>query len=233
MKNRLSKVLAASGVASRRKCEELIIAGKVVVNGHMVCVPQTIVDAYADCIAVSGRKIQLEERKFYYILNKPVGYVCTSQEKQGGAKRILDLFSHFPYRLFTAGRLDQLTSGLICVTNDGLFANRIIHPSYNHSREYLAKTDQEITLDHLTTISEGIWIGPSLIKPLTVKKIRRGTLKIVVAEGKKHEVRILLAAAKLTVRELIRLRIGPLSLGSLMPGEFREMTHPEILSILR
>jgi len=228
MKKRLSKTLAAAGVASRRACEELIFAGRVIVNGHVVRTPQTLVEPSVDLITVNGKNIKQEEKKVYYLLNKPLGYICTTVEKKMGAKRVLDLFAHLPYRLFTAGRLDQATTGLILVTNDGLFANRIIHPSFNVAKEYLAKTDQEITFEHLKSISDGVWIQKTLVRPLSVKKVRRGTLKIIISEGKKHEVRTLLAEAGLTVKELSRLRIGPLSIGALAPGEFRELKEEEI-----
>ena len=228
MKKRLSKALAACGVASRRACEELIFEGRVRVNGVIRCLPQTLVDISVDSLLVDGKKIKSEENKVYYLLNKPSGYICTTVEKKMGAKRVLDLFSHLPYRLFTAGRLDQETTGLIIVTNDGVFANRVIHPSFNISKEYLAKTEQESGSTHLKTLSEGVWIQGVHIRPLSVKKVRRGTLKIVVAEGKKHEVRTLLAEAHLTVKELVRLRIGPLTLGSLAPGDYRELKSDEI-----
>jgi 23S rRNA pseudouridine2605 synthase len=227
-KKRLSKVLAAAGIHSRRACEELIFAGKVTVNGQRVTMPQHLVDPEVDIIALSGKKIPTEEKKVYFLLNKPPGLICTNTQKKGGAKRVIDLFSHLPHRLFTAGRLDQATGGLIIVTNDGTFANRLIHPSFNHSKEYLAKVDQEITFEHLQALSEGVQIEKSLVKPLAVKKIRRGTLKISVAEGKKHEVRTLLSTAGLTIRELTRLRIGPLLLSGLQPGEYRELTPHEM-----
>jgi len=228
MKKRLSKILAASGVASRRACEELIFAGRVAVNGKVVCVPQTLVDPLDADISINGKKIKNEEKKVYFLLHKPAGYICTTVEKKVGAKRVLDLFSHLPYRLFTAGRLDCETTGLLIVTNDGTFANRMVHPSFNISKEYLAKTDQEITPDHLQRLFEGIWIQNTHIKPLSVKKVRRGTVKITVAEGKKHEVRSLLSGAHLTAKELIRLRIGPLLLGALAPGEYRELSQHEL-----
>lgn len=228
MKNRLSKVLAASGVASRRACEELIFAGRVSVNGTTVYLPQTPVNSQVDRIAVDGKKIQKEEKKVYFLLNKPLGFICTDVQKKLGAKRVVDLFSHLPLRLFTAGRLDQNTAGLILVTNDGEFVNRVIHPSFHHAKEYLAKTNQEITFQHLTALSGGMQVQNVFVRPISVKKIRRGTLKIVVAEGKKHEVRKLLENAKLTVRELTRIRIGPLTLGNLAPGEYRELTLQEI-----
>ncbi len=228
MMNRLSKILAAAGVASRRAAEELIFNGRVTVNGRVVRLPQTMVDPVTDHIIVNGRPIRPLEKKVYYLLNKPLGYICTTVEKQGGAKRVLDLFAHLPYRLFTAGRLDQETTGLMIITNDGPFANRVIHPSYNHTKEYLAKLDQEITSDHLKQLSEGISLQNTFVKPTSVKKVRRGTLKVVISEGKKHEVRELLTQAGLTIRELTRLRIGSLLLGNLAPGEFREMTQDEI-----
>lgn len=230
MKNRLSKILAASGVASRRACEELIFDGKVAVNGEVTFTPQTMVDPAVDSITVSGKKVKSVEKKVYFLLNKPAGYICTTVEKQMGAKRVLDLFAHLPHRLFTAGRLDQATTGLIIVTNDGHFANQAIHPSYGHSKEYLAKTLQEITAEHLYILSEGAWIEGSHVRPLSVKKVRKGTVKIVIAEGKKHEVRTLLAEAGLTVNELTRLRIGPLSIGSLAPGQYRELSYQEIIA---
>jgi 23S rRNA pseudouridine2605 synthase len=230
MKNRLSKTLAAAGIASRRACEELIFAGKVSVNGNVIFTPQTLVDPAHDVIIVQGKRVEAQKKKVYFLLNKPAGVICTSVEKVGGAKRVLDIFGHIPYRLFTAGRLDQETTGLIIVTNDGAFANRVIHPSFNHSKEYLAKTDQEITHEHLKLLSEGVRIERSVVKPLSVKKVRRGTVKVTIAEGKKHEVRTMLAEAGLTVRELVRIRIGPLSLANLLPGQYRELTPQEIAS---
>lgn len=230
MGKRLSKALAAAGIASRRACEKIIASGRVCVNGDVVLLPQTLVNFETDKISLDGKKIQGEEEKVYFLLNKPVGYLCTHTQKKGGAKRVFDLFSHLPHRLFTAGRLDFETSGLIIVTNDGEFANRVIHPRFNISKEYLVKTDQEITVEHLQTLSNGCQIERSFIKPLAVKKVRKGTLKIVVGEGKKHEVRIMLANAKLNVRELTRIRIGPLNLGTLLPGEYRELTVQEMKS---
>lgn len=227
---RLSKTLAAAGIASRRACEELIFNGKVKVNGKRVLLPQTLVNLEADRIEVNGKAVGREEKKLYFLLNKPTGVICTNQEKQGGAKRVIDFFAHLPYRLFTAGRLDVDTSGLIVVTNDGAFANRLAHPSFEVTKEYLAKVDQEITHEHLQALSEGVRIEGSLVRPVFVKKIRKGTIKIVVGDGKKHEVRTLLAHAGLTVRELTRLRIGPFLLGNLASGSYRELSAQELLS---
>ncbi len=231
MKKRLSKALAGAGVASRRKCEELIFAGRVAVNGMGVLEPQMLVDA-TDSLSVDGQVLPKEETKVYYLLNKPVGYLCTNVRLKGGARIVLDLFTHIPYRLFSVGRLDQDTSGIILITNDGHFANRVIHPSYQVSKEYLVKTSMEITDEHLKILSRGTSIQGVHVKPLAVHKVRKGTLKITVGEGKKHEVRTLIAKAGLNLLELTRIRIGSLLLGTLPPGGYRELTHSEIKSFM-
>lgn len=225
-KNRLSKFLAAAGVASRRACEELIFAGKVTVNGEIVRVPQTLVDE-KDKIVIDEKRIKAAEPKVYYILNKPPGFICTSR-KSDKTKIVLDLFKdEVSYRIFTVGRLDKDTQGLIIVTNDGHFANKVIHPSAEILKEYLVKTDAEITADHLMAISSGTLVEGIFVKPHKVTKVRRGTIKVTIGEGKKREVRLLLEAAGLKVKELTRIRIGNLHLGPLPVGAWRAMTDKD------
>ena len=225
-KKRLSKALAAAGVASRRAAEQLIFDGRVKVNGKVEKVPQTLVDWNSDTILVDDEPINGEERKVYYILNKPHGLIC-SNTRIGTKRLVIDLFTHLKLRLFTVGRLDRDTTGLILVTNDGHFANKVIHPSSNISKEYLVKTVQEITDTHLKEISKGTYIEDSWIKPVKVEKVRKGTLKVVVKEGKKREVRLLVQNAGLEILELSRIRIGALRLGPIPEGTFREMTESE------
>jgi 23S rRNA pseudouridine2605 synthase len=225
IKNRLSKFLATSGVASRRGCEEIIFAGRVTVNGVVTTVPQTLIDSN-DHVTVDGINIAQEDQKVYYILNKPANYIC-SAKKMGSSKIVLELFENVPYRLFTIGRLDKDTQGLLLLTNDGHFANRVIHPSAEINKEYLAKTDQEITDEHLKMISKGTLVEGTFVKPVKVLKVRRGTLKIIIGEGKKREVRLLLDAAGLKIKELTRIRIGSLQLGALPAGAWRELTERE------
>lgn len=224
-KIRLSKFLAAAGIASRRACEEIIFAGRVTVNGAIAKEPQTLVNE-KDKIIVDGKRLDNAEPKVYYILNKPSGYVCTAR-KMGTTKIVLELFSEVPYRIFTIGRLDKDTQGLLLVTNDGHFANKVIHPSADIHKEYLAKTDSEISADHLAAISNGTLVEGVFVKPVRVSKVRRGTIKVAVSEGKKREVRTLLEAAGLKVQELIRIRIGGLLLGQLPLGAYRELTEKE------
>lgn len=224
-KKRLSKTLAAAGIAARRACETLIFDGRVKVNGTVTLLPQTLVGP-DDKITVDGSLVQQAEPKVYYILNKPAGYICSAKGGKN-TKLVLDLFQEVDYRLFTVGRLDKETSGLILVTNDGHFANSVIHPSSNINKEYVAKTDHEITAEHLIAISNGTLVEGTFVKPVSVSKVRRGTLKIVIAEGKKREVRRLLEAVGLSVKELARIRIGGLSLGTLPIGSWRVMTEKE------
>lgn len=225
-KQRLSKVLAAAGVASRRGCEEIIFKGRVKVNEKVALLPQTMVDLTQDHILLDDQPIRKVEEKVYYMLNKPVGYVC-SANRGSHSKIVLDLFKEEAHRLFTVGRLDKDTSGLMLVTNDGHFSNQVIHPSASIQKEYLAKTNQEITHEHLLALSQGVLVEGVFVKPVRVTKVRRGTLKVVIMEGKKREVRVLLESVGLQVQELTRIRIGGLSLGSLPIGCWRPLTENE------
>lgn len=224
-KNRLSKTLVAAGVASRRACEALIFAGRVKVNGNITLLPQTMVD-WNDQLAVDDTLVTQPQNKLYFMLNKPEGYICTAR-KNSKTKIVLDLFEGIEERLFTVGRLDKDTKGLLIVTNDGHFAHKAIHPSSNITKEYLAKTDSEITAEHLKAISSGTLVEGIFIKPKNVIKVRKGTVKISVQEGKKREVRLLLQNAGLEVRELLRIRIGGLHLGELPEGSYRPLTEQE------
>lgn len=225
-KQRLSKVLAAAGIASRRACEELIFKGVVQVNGSVIKIPQTMVDPVVDILTVNNLPLPLKQENVYYILNKPPGFIC-STKGNSQSKLILDFFEEEGHRLFTVGRLDKDTQGLILVTNDGHFAQKVIHPSSNIQKEYLVKTDQEISHEHLVAISQGTLVEGSFVKPIRVEKIRRGTIKIVIGEGKKREVRMLLDAAGLKVLELTRIRLGNLRLGKLALGSWRHLTERE------
>lgn len=224
--NRLSKILAKAGVASRRATEHLIFEGKVRVNGTTITVPQTIVDPTTDKIYVEDRPVTLSDEKVYYILNKPRGFIC-SNKPMGRKKLVVDLFAHLKHRLFTIGRLDRDTTGLLLLTNDGHFAQKVIHPSNNIAKEYLVKTGQEITHEHLQALSKGTLIEGKWIRPAKVSKIRRGTIKVVVKEGKKREVRLMVQNADLTLLSLSRIRIGGLKLGDLPEGTFRELYEQE------
>jgi len=224
-KKRLSKALAAAGIASRRAAEEVIFAGRVQVNGETIKLPQHHICWATDRITVDGANVKAEQKKIYYMLNKPLGFICTSA-RPGKKPIVLDLFPDTE-RLFTVGRLDKETTGLLLVTNDGHFANKVIHPSSNVIKEYIVRTEQEITPDYLETLSQGARVDEKWVRPVSVHKVRKGTFKICVKEGKKHEVRIIAERAGLRVTELTRVRIGSLVLGTLPLGQFRILTDKD------
>lgn len=228
---RLSKALAQAGIAARRPAEELIFSGRVRVNGKVVHLPQTLVDVERDSIEVDCKRVKTKPRLVYFLLNKPSGYLCSHVRPNPTSKLVMDLFAHLPYRLFTVGRLDRETTGLLLITNDGHMANRIIHPSFGVQKEYLARTTEEISAEHLKRISEGTFVEGTKVKPLSVKKVRRGTVKIVVGEGKKREVRHLLENAGLEVKELVRIRIGSLILGKVPEGAIQELKREDLEKI--
>ncbi len=224
-KQRLAKVLAHCGVASRRHSEELIREGKVKVNGKIALLPQTLVDPDVDRIEYQSERVK-PQKTATYILNKPKRYLCSNARKKD-ENLVIDLFPEGE-RLFTIGRLDKDTTGLLLVTNDGALANKVMHPSSNISKEYLVRTNREITDMHLKGITHGTYVEGVFVKPTKVTKMRRGTIKVVVKEGRKHEVRLLAARAGLPVKELSRLRIGGLSLGNLPLGHYRRLEQREL-----
>lgn len=224
-KERLSKVMARAGVASRRHCEEIIFSGRVKVNGTTALLPQTMISS-TDAISVDNKVISSLEPKVYYILNKPLGYICANLDPHH--KKVTELFSSVPYRLFTVGRLDKETSGLLIVTNDGHFAQKVIHPSANLEKEYLAIVDEEPTSQDIARIMRGTEVEGVIVKPKHVELTGKGRLRIVIMEGKKREVRRILENAGFRVAVLHRLRIGSLTLDKgLKTGQWRPMTQEE------
>ena len=225
-KQRLSKILAQRGVASRRACEELIFERRVQVNGKVISEPQFHVNPAVDKILVDYQPVKKSTPFLYLIFHKPKGMIC-SHQRQSNNKLIYDAFAQESARLFSIGRLDKDTSGLLLMTNDGQFAHKVIHPSSNISKEYIVKTGHEITEEHLKTIQNGCFVEGKWTKPLKVTKVRKGTLKVVVQEGRKREVRLLVENAELKILELKRTRIGNLRLGSLQEGCYRPLTEEE------
>jgi len=228
--NRLSKVIAAAGHCSRRKAEELIFEGRVKVNGKFILIPQTLVDIEEDQILIDEAVRIKPQQKKYFLLNKPKGFICSSA-KVGNKKIIMDLFPKLKERLFTVGRLDKDTTGLLIVTNDGDFANQIIHPSSNIIKEYEVKTKDEVTDTHLAKLRKGTYVDQKKVVPTYVKPIKPYCFLIGVKEGKKHEVRIITANAKLKLQSLKRTKIGNLSLGRLSLGSIRPLTKKDKESI--
>lgn len=227
---RLNKILSHAGVASRRGADELIESGRVKVNAKVVTKLGTLCDPAKDVIMVGKKRIEGPEKKVALMVNKPKGYVC-SNKRLGQEKLAIDLVANIKKRVYTVGRLDRETTGLLIITNDGDLAKRIAHPSSNIIKKYLVKTKSEISDQDLKAISKGVYINSRLYKPYSVKKMRRGTVVIGVKEGKKHEVRIMVENAGLEIFSLSRIAIGNLRLSELPLGAYRHLTERDIRSI--
>jgi len=226
---RLHKVLARAGVASRRTCEELIAAGRVKVNGQTVSAPGSQIDPEHDRIEVDGRLIALPHEYTYLLLHKPAGYVSTVRDPRG-RPTVLDLV-HTRERLYPVGRLDMDSEGLLLLTNDGDLMQRLTHPSYEHEKEYHVWVYGQPTTHTLERLREGIELEDGFTRPAQVDVLRReagGTwLRFVIHEGRKRQLRRMCKAVGHPVRRLVRVRIGLLTLGNLPPGQYRHLTTQE------
>jgi 23S rRNA pseudouridine2605 synthase len=228
---RLQKLLATSGVASRRKCEELMLAGQVEVDGEVVTRLGTKVDPATAVIRVSGKRLPPASPHVYLVLNKPRGVVSTMSDPEG-RRTLGDLVADRPERLFHVGRLDTDTSGLIVLTNDGDFAQRLAHPSYEVDKTYVAEVTGEVTKATLRRLTDGITLDDG---PVTVSRARvvqhgtgRSIVELVIHEGRNRIVRRLLDHVGHPVTRLTRTRLGPVRLGQLKSGEMRELTNDEL-----
>ncbi len=226
MKKRLAKILAQAGIASRRKAEKLIFEGQVSVNGKTVLLPQTLVDPEKDKIKVLEKSVSIEDQKYYFLFHKPKNVFCSNVRKKNEVL-VVDYFKKIPARLFTAGRLDKDVFGLMIVTNDGSFANRVVHPRYKIEKEYLANVKNKILFKHLEKLQKGTFVENKKVRPVKLVKKDLYSLLITVVDGRKHEVKLLLKKAGLELFSLCRIRIGPCRLGRLPKGVYREMSEKE------
>ncbi|MDP9282488.1 MAG: rRNA pseudouridine synthase [Chloroflexota bacterium] len=226
---RLQKVMADRGVASRRAAEEMITEGRVRVNGDLITTLGSRVAEDAH-IEVDGRLIAAPAPHRYVLMNKPVGIVSTAQDEHG-RRTVVDHIGARE-RLYPVGRLDTDSEGLLLLTNDGTWAERVLHPRYGHEREYDAWVEGDLTDDALARLQRGIPLeeGTARAVRVSVRSRSRGRsrLSLVLLTGWKRQVRRMLAAVGLKVTRLVRVRMGPLELGKLRPGEFRDLTKREI-----
>jgi 23S rRNA pseudouridine2605 synthase len=232
---RLQKLLAQSGVASRRKCEELMLAGLVVVDGEVVTRLGTKVDPRTAVIRVDGKRLPPVSEHVYLALNKPRGVVSTMSDPEG-RRTLQDFVADRPERLFHVGRLDTDTSGLILLTNDGDFAHRLAHPSYEVDKSYVAEVDGEVAKATVRALLDGVTLDDG---PVTVSQARvvtsapgKSIVELVIHEGRNRIVRRLLEHVGHPVRRLTRTAIGPVALGTLKGGELRDLTREELGELL-
>jgi 23S rRNA pseudouridine2605 synthase len=224
---RLAKFLAHAGVASRRKAEEIIRAGKVTVGGEVVTDPARDVDELSQ-VAVGGRMLSGEEDRLVLMLNKPAGVVSTAKDTHG-RRTVLDLVNVRGARLYPVGRLDADTTGLILLTNDGELANALTHPRFEVPKTYLARVSGGTVGEKaLRALRSGVELEDGRTSPAKVRQVDPGTLEIVIHEGRKRQVRRMVEAIDRRVLELRRVRFGPLTLGDLQPGRSRRLNAAEV-----
>lgn len=232
---RLQKVLAQAGVASRRRCEELIAAGRVEVDGQVVTQLGARVDPQTAVIRVAGERVPVAVSKVYLVANKPRGIV-SSMADDGGRPDLRTLVADRPERLFHVGRLDTDTDGLIVLTNDGEFAHRLSHPSFELSKTYLAQVDGVLAARTRLTLLAGVTLsdGPVVVDSVRTVSANQGRslVEIVIHEGRNRIVRRLLAEVGHPVQRLSRTAIGPVRLGDLRSGQVRDLTPVELGTLL-
>lgn len=232
---RLQKLLAQSGVASRRRCEELMLDGEVEVDGEVVTRLGTKVDPRTAVIKVSGKRLPPVSDHAYLVLNKPRGVVSTMSDPEG-RRTLTDFVGDRPERLFHVGRLDTDTSGLLLLTNDGDFAHRMAHPSFEVEKTYVAEVAGKLSKAVVADLLAGVTLddGPVQVRRARViaSNVDRSIVELVIHEGRNRIVRRLLDQVGHPVRQLSRTRFGPVELGTLKSGTARELSDDELGALL-
>jgi 23S rRNA pseudouridine2605 synthase len=225
---RLQKVLARVGLGSRRACEELIVQGRVTVNGEVAELGRRV-DTSVDVVELDGAPLPILPGLVHYLLNKPAGVVTTAADPEG-RPTVVALVPDDP-RVFPVGRLDVDTEGLLVLTNDGELAQRLTHPSFGVDKEYVAEVEGVPAAGALRRLRTGVELDDGLTAPAKVGVIAPGVLRIVIHEGRNRQVRRMCEAVGHPVRRLVRTRIGPLSDRSLAPGRWRVLTQAEVRAL--
>lgn len=222
--------MADAGIASRRKCKELILTGKVQVNEQIAKGPGEQVELDKDVIKVNGKRVSLSDEKIYLLLNKPVGYLSTTVEPRGG-KTIMNLLPPVGKRLYPVGRLDKDTEGLLIITNNGDLTYLLTHPKHHVNKVYLAYVEGTPTDDKLDDLRRGIMLEDGMTAPALVERENcpeGNCLKITIHEGRKRQIRRMCLAIGYKVQRLKRIKLGTIELGDMQPGEYRYLTQKEI-----
>jgi len=227
---RLNKFLAHAGVASRRQCDALIAAGRVMIDGAVVRDLGTQIDPDKQHVAVDHQPIHAE-RLVYWLVNKPRGYLCTNYDPAGRPLAI-QLVPQVSQRVYTVGRLDEDSEGLLLLTNDGDLANQLMHPRFGIEKTYLVQVAGDPTPEDLKKLLQGVWISEGRVRARRIKREKKQGastwLRIVLNEGKNREIRRMLARLGHKVLRLRRIAIGPVQLGSLIAGKARRLSRPEL-----
>jgi 23S rRNA pseudouridine2605 synthase len=231
---RLNKALSGAGLGSRRAVEELVRAGRVSVAGEVVHDLGRRVDPRSDRVELDGSRVVLDERRRYWLLNKPAGVVSTAADP-AGRPTVVGMVPEQP-RVFPVGRLDRDTEGLLLLTNDGPLAYRLTHARYGIEKRYLAEVER-LPADAPGRLRKGVELEDGLARPTRVRVVagsgRRRMIEVVLVEGRNREVRRLLDAVGAPVRRLVRTAVGPIRLTGLAPGEFRPLRPDEVRTLYR
>lgn len=226
----LDRYLQKTGLYSRREAERLILSGKVTIDGKPEKRPYRRVNVPVETVRVESKAVQFQKKHIYLVFNKPIGYVCT-HTKDSNYKSIYELLPQGRH-IFSVGRLDVETSGIMLVTSDGDFSRRMEHPKYGIKRVYQAKLNGKLEPSHIRRASRGLLLGGIRTKPIDIKKLRKWAggdiVKVTLSEGKYHEVRRIFDKFQTPVVELIRFEFGAIKLGDLEPGKWRAMTTDEL-----
>ncbi|MEG1994359.1 MAG: pseudouridine synthase, partial [Oscillospiraceae bacterium] len=232
---RIQKVLSDNGVLSRRKAEEAIEKGIVTVNGRKAIIGQKINPA-KDLVAIGGENVALRKKtdKVYIMLHKPRGYVTTMSDELG-RRCVADLVKDTPQKVYPIGRLDKNSEGLLLMTNDGDFANFVMHPSNHIAKTYRVTVRPDVTEDKLIALSSGVMVdgvktSPAIVNVLE-KENGRVVLLMTIYEGKNRQIRKMCEAVDLEVARLKRMSVGPVKLGMLQQGQWRELDAAEVIAI--
>jgi len=231
---RLQKYLAECGVASRRTCEKLITDGYVTIDGLTVTELGTKVDPATQKVTCNGRPVVLDQ-KVWVMLNKPVGVICTSDDPEG-RERVLDLVTGVPGRIYTVGRLDVMSEGLLLITNDGELAHRLMHPRHHVEKKYQVWLDRELAPDEINRMLAGLNCRGEKLRALRVEPLRRTPANqpgytLTLGEGRNRHIRRMMEVLECKMVRLIRVSIGPLRLENLRTGEHRELNPTEIAAL--
>ena len=228
---RLQKVLARAGIASRRKCEEYITAGRVTVDGKVVRELGVRVDPFESVIRCDGERLRAQA-PVYLLINKPRGVVC-SNATDGGHVRVVDLVGAVEQRMFTVGRLDADSEGLVILTNDGELANRLAHPRYEVPKTYVVDIDGALSAEEVARLKKGVHLSDGVVRLAEVRSKRSGPgrsrVRVVLGRGMNREIRRAFAAVGHRVQRLTRVQIGRLSDAGLRPGAHRRLSAKELV----
>ena len=228
---RLEKFLAESGITSRRSAKKYIQAGRVTVNGECVFIPGTAIDSQKDRIEFDGKRIGRKPKKVYLMLNKPAGYLTTRHDERG-RPTVMEFVRDIPEYIYPVGRLDRETEGLLLMTNDGVFAHRLTHPSYEMDKTYIAWVEGQPNRRAIQQLREGVIIKGGLTAPATVIQLKQKKgltqFKVIIHEGKKRQIRRMFRAVGHRVAYLKRVQIDFLSPDNLALGEYRMLTPAEV-----